>query len=176
LRTARLSLVHHISQQSRETKGNETELPTEQFSRVVDGLDKRVDFVGRVIDVEGCPGRRGDAEFVVQRLGTVVAGPDSNGGVVEHLREVVGVDALDVERHQATTLFAGGRAVDLDIVELREPVECVLCEFVLVALDALHPDVVEVLDGLGECDPLRDWRRARLFESSKVTFLIIPPP
>ena len=61
------------------------------------GLDEAVDLVRDRVDVEARAIRRGHAELAHERLAAVVACPNRDPVEVEHLRDVVRVDAVDVE-------------------------------------------------------------------------------
>ena len=66
----------------------------------------------------------GDPEPAVQRPGAVVADPDRDAAVVEHLADVVRVHAVDHERHRtAAVARASVRPDDPDPGHLREPVQ-----------------------------------------------------
>ncbi len=96
-----------------------------------------VDLLGDRVEVEARARRRGDAEAGHQRLGAVVARAHGDALPVEDLRDVVGVDALDVERDDPGAAL-GRRAEDADPRELVERRHRLLDEHVLVALDRLE--------------------------------------
>src|SRR4029079_2607732 len=75
-----------------------------------------VDVVLVVVDVERGPGRRRDAEHPHQRLRAVVPGPDADAVLVEHLRDVVRVDALEGEGDRAAPALDAARPVDRESV------------------------------------------------------------
>ena len=71
--------------------------------RVDEGVG--VGFV--VVDVERGAGRGGHAEHLHERLGAVVARPHADGLLVDDLRDVVGVDAVEQERDRAAAHARG---------------------------------------------------------------------
>src|SRR5207249_5635659 len=74
---------------------------------------------------------------------------------VEDLRHIVRVDALDVEGDDPRTPV-GGRAVSFDPRQLREPLERVGRELVLVLFDRVEATVGYVVDSSCETDRLGD--------------------
>src|SRR5438270_733890 len=78
--------------------------------RLVQGVD--VGFV--VVNVERRSSRRSDPETPHQGLGTVVAGPHAHAGFIEHLRDVVGMDAVVAEGDHAPARRRLRRPEDLE--------------------------------------------------------------
>src|SRR5437660_1341015 len=93
-----------------------------------------------------------------------MAGANADCPLVEYLADVVRVDALVRERDHATPVGRIGRALDRDVVTvaLGERAQRVGRELALVLADAVHTEVVEVVDGGAEPDYLGDRRRPRL--------------
>ena len=79
-------------------------------------LDEHVDVGLVVVDVERRPAGGRHAELAHQRLGAVVAGAHADGVLVEHLADVVGVDAVEQERDRAAAHVDVERAVDRERV------------------------------------------------------------
>ena len=71
-----------------------------------------VDLVRRVVQRERGPHGGRDAEPAVQRPGAVVADPDRDAVIVEHLPDVVRVHAVDGERHRSPAVHQFGRPDD----------------------------------------------------------------
>ena len=65
---------------------------------------ERVDLAGGGVGGEAGPGARLRLERPVQRPRAVVADPHGDAAVVEHLADVVGVHAVDDERHRSPAL------------------------------------------------------------------------
>src|SRR5215213_3715815 len=72
---------------------------SEELLGRANSVGQRVDVVVPGVHVEGRPGGRRDAVAPDHRPRAVVADPDGDAPVVEHLADVVRVDALDGERH-----------------------------------------------------------------------------
>src|SRR6266511_4777160 len=70
---------------------------SERLVDLVQALDEAVDLLGDRVEVEARPVRGGDAESGHQRLAAVVSGADRDALPVEDLRDVVRMDALEVE-------------------------------------------------------------------------------
>ena len=115
-----VELVHQVQSELEDPAG------------VVQALDQPVDLLGRRVDAEAGAGRRGDAEAVHQRLRAVVAGADGDAVAVEDLGDVVGVDALELERDRADALGAAGRAEDAQAGDLGQALERVVGDLALV--------------------------------------------
>ncbi len=64
---------------------------------LVEPFDEAVDLLGDRVEVEARAVRRRDAQLRHQRLAAVVARADRDAFHVEDLRDVVWVDAFDVE-------------------------------------------------------------------------------
>src|SRR3712207_6714434 len=83
---------------------------TEEALGCPDAVGQGVDVVVAGVHVEGGPRGRRDAVAAHDRPGAVVAHPDLDTEVVEHLTDVVRVDALDGEGDRAATGDGVGRA------------------------------------------------------------------
>src|SRR4029079_18668306 len=105
---------------------------TKHLTRVFQTLDEAVDLLAHRVDSEAGARRGGDVEPVHQHLGAVVAGADGDAVAGEDLRDVVGVDALDLEGDRAETAFAAGRAEDAQARHLGDPFEGVVGDLLLV--------------------------------------------
>ena len=64
-----------------------------------------VDLVKGVVDGERCPRSRGDAESAMQRPRAMVTNPYRHAVVVEHLPDIVRVNAVDYECHWGAAVF-----------------------------------------------------------------------
>ena len=74
----------------------------EDFGDVPNGRHEGVDLFGGVVDVHGRPCTAVDAPGNVERMGAVHAGPDHDAGhAIGHHRDVVGAEAVYVEREDA---------------------------------------------------------------------------
>src|SRR3989442_788075 len=72
----------------------------EEFLRLPQPLDERVDVVAGVVEVQRRTRAGGHAEALVQRLGAVMAGAHRDAVSVEHLADVVRVDLPPVRALQ----------------------------------------------------------------------------
>src|ERR1700722_20215389 len=70
----------------------------EELLRVPDPVSQRVDFLPGVVEVQDRPRTRLDAHGPVQRPVAVVARPDRDTAVVEHLADVVRMQPVERER------------------------------------------------------------------------------
>src|SRR5262245_52764035 len=95
----------------------------EELLRAPDPGREGVHLVRGVVDRERRARGRGDTELPVQRPRAVMPDPDRDALVVEDLPEVVGVDAVDDERHCATAVLGGGRSDDPDSRDTPEQFE-----------------------------------------------------
>src|SRR5439155_11485190 len=107
---------------------------SEDTASLVDAVDEPVDLLAHRVEVEARAVRGRDAEPRHQRLAAVMPGPNRDTFGVEHLRHVVRVNALDVERDDSRAAV-GGRPVGREAGNLGEPVERVRRELRLVLLD-----------------------------------------
>src|SRR5436190_1417062 len=96
----------------------------------VQTVDELVDLLLHRVEIEARAVRRRYAELLHQRLAAMVPGTDRDALHVENLRDIVRMDAVDVERHDAGTA-RGGRPVQRDAGDLAEPAEGVRGELVL---------------------------------------------
>src|SRR5438874_1936666 len=67
--------------------------------------DEGIDVLARRVDVEAGAGRCREVEALVERHRAVVARPDGDARPIKDLGDIVGMDARQVERHDATTVF-----------------------------------------------------------------------
>jgi hypothetical protein len=125
----------------------------------VDPVHEAVDLLAQGVQIEARARRRGYAELPHEWLRAVVARADGDALPPEDLRDVVRVDALDVEGDDPAAALRRGRTVDADAVDLADTAERVLGELVLVRLDRLEADLVQVVDRGAEADGLREGRR-----------------
>src|SRR6516164_9227490 len=77
----------------------------EELLGVADAVRQGVDLGVGVVQVERRPVGGLAAEGAVQRPRAVVAGPDRDAELVEHLADVVRVHALDLERDRAAAVL-----------------------------------------------------------------------
>ena len=119
-----------------------------------DGVTQGVDVGLVVVDVQRRPGGGGHAELAHQRLGAVVAGPDADAVLVEHLGEVMGVEVAEGEGQHAAPLGRHAGTVDgeLGAEALRERPEGVGGEGDLVLADSLHAEPGQVVDRRSDAD------------------------
>ena len=128
----------------------------------MEALDQAVDLLGRRVDAEAGAGGGGDAEAVHQRLGAVVAGAHRDAVAVEDLGDVVGVDALELERDRAERAPGErGRAEDAQARHLGQPLERVVGDLALVGEHRVHAERVEPAQRRGHPDRLGDRRACR---------------
>ena len=79
-----------------------------------------------------------------------MADPDGDALVVEHLADVVGVHAVDDERHGAAAVDGSAGPTTRTHGRCGEPGEQALGQRVLVGGDAVHAELAEVVDGRAE--------------------------
>src|SRR5215469_5461886 len=84
----------------------------EELLGVADPVRQGVYLADRVVHVERRPVGRLAAERAVQRPRAVVAGPDRDAELVEHLADVVRVHALDLERDRPAAAVGVQRPED----------------------------------------------------------------
>ena len=87
---------------------------------MANGRDEVIDIARAVVDVERCAGRGGHTKPAVQWPGAVVAHPHLDAAVIEHLTDIVRVDALDDERDCGPAVLCVERAEDPDPRNLSE--------------------------------------------------------
>jgi len=90
-----------------------------------------------------------------------MARADGDALHVKDLRDVVRVNAVDVERHDARPPVSR-RPIQREAVDLAEAAECIRGELVLVRLDRLEPDLGDVVERDAKAVRLRDRGRAGL--------------
>src|SRR2546423_9768257 len=127
----------------------------------VQSVDELIDLLLHGVQVEPRAIRRGDSELLHQRLAAVVSGADRHALHVENLGDVVRVDAVDVERHDAGAAL-GRWSVERDARDVGQPPQCVRRELVLVSLDRIEADAREIVDGRAEADRFRHRGRTGL--------------
>src|SRR4051812_49935890 len=71
---------------------------SEDLTDLVQPVDESIDLVAHRVEVEAGAVRGRDPELLHQRLAAMVAGADRHALPVQDLRDVVRVNALDVER------------------------------------------------------------------------------
>src|SRR6266540_7312166 len=112
---------------------------SQQLSRPMQPVDELVDLLGNGVEVEARAIRRDDAELGHQRLTAVVTGANGDSLEVEDLRDVVRMVRLEVERDDPGAAL-DGRPVGDQLGHLREAVERVRRQVVLVLLDRVEAD------------------------------------
>jgi hypothetical protein len=92
-----------------------------------------------------------------QRLGAVVAGAHAHVVLIEHLAEVVGVDAAEPEAERGAAHLHVARAVQLDVVAeaFGECAQRVTGDVDLVLTDVGHAQPGEEVDRGARCPPRR---------------------
>src|SRR5919197_2271591 len=124
----------------------------ENLAGALEGGHQGVDFRLSIVQVEARPGGRRQVELLVQNLATVVASADGDALVVEHRADVVGVEAAEIERDDATPPGWVARAVERHVRQLPQALEGVGDQLALVLADGRHADRLEVLDGRAKRD------------------------
>src|SRR5439155_21215580 len=109
----------------------------------MEAVDELVDLLAHRVEVEACTIRGRDAELLHQRLAAVMAFADRYALHVENLGDIVRMDALDVERHDARTSVRR-RPVQREPVELAEAAEGIRGDLVVVCLDCNEPNCFDV--------------------------------
>src|SRR4051812_14451543 len=84
----------------------------EDVGCAVERVGEDVDVAFVVVQVKACPRCGGGAKDPHERLGAVMAGPDADVALVEHLGEVVRVDAAEREAERCAAQLDVGRTVD----------------------------------------------------------------
>src|SRR5207244_1940457 len=77
----------------------------EQLDDLVKPSDERVDVLAGAVHVEAGAGRGREVEALVERHRAVVARSDRDPEPIEHLGDIVGMDARHIERNDATPLI-----------------------------------------------------------------------
>src|SRR2546425_8928097 len=131
---------------------------SEQLAGLAYGRDEGVDIVHVIIDVERGTRGRGDAEPAHQRLGAVVAGPNTDAVAVQDRRQVVRMNVAVRERHDAGTVVA--RSIDRDALDLRQALDRQAGQLLLVRGDVVHSQLLEIGDGGAKPDGGFDVRRS----------------
>src|SRR5204862_3080053 len=101
-----------------------------------------LDVINVIIDVEGCAGRRGDAEPPHQRLGAMMARADADAVPVENRGQVVRMDVAVGEGHDAGPVVP--RTVDGDPLDLREPLDRDSGELLFVLGNVFQTQLLEI--------------------------------
>ena len=98
----------------------------------------------------------------MQGLGAVVAAADAHSRRIQQGGDVVGVQALHAERRQRgpVGLLLRGGPQDPHAVDGLQPLEQAPGELLLPGMDALHAQVLQVIEGGAHADRLTDGRRA----------------
>ena len=76
------------------------------------------DVVGSRVDEEARASGPGHPEPPHERLGTVMAGPDSNAILIKRCGEIMWVNAAAVKGDQWDPLVCFGRSIDGDTIQL----------------------------------------------------------
>src|SRR4030088_3035191 len=92
----------------------------EHLFRLVDRGQERVALLRRVVEVERRARRRGHAKPRHEQLVAEMSRPHAETLAVEGRRDVVWVDALDIEGDDADAVVERLRSVDRDPRDLRE--------------------------------------------------------
>ena len=122
-----------------------------------------VDLLGRVVQVERRPGHRRHAEPDAGRPGAVVPHPDLHALGVEHLADVVRVDAGDGRTRSCRRGPTGVGGPKIRRSGTSPGASSAYGgELLLVPGDGVHADAGEVVDRRAEPDRLGDRRRAGL--------------
>src|SRR5205085_267922 len=116
---------------------------TECLFHLVQPRNEPVDVVRDRVEVEAGTSRRGHAETRHQRLRAVVARAHGDVLPIEDLRDVVRVDALELEADDAGPAVCG-RAEHADPADLGERVHRLHDELVLMRLDRLETHVRDI--------------------------------
>src|SRR3954453_14929242 len=90
---------------------------------VPDRVRERVDFVVRVVDVEGSPRRGLDPQGPVQRPGAVVPGPHRHPQLVQDLADVLRVPPVALERPRPAAVLGSVRPDDAHAPDLPQRVQ-----------------------------------------------------
>ena len=88
--------------------------------------------------------------------------PHGDAGVVQHLADVVGVDAVDHERHGAAAVHVLGRTDDPDAVDRGQLGQGQIHQVVLPGRDLIHAQLRQVVHCRTEPDGLTGHRHAGL--------------
>src|SRR3954469_2350068 len=107
---------------------------TEDIRSAVERIGQRVDVGAIVVEVKARPCGGVDAEDAHQWLGAMVAGAHAHIALIEHLAEVVGMDAAEGEAEHTAAYLDVVRTVNRDVVavSLAERVDRVTRELHLV--------------------------------------------
>src|SRR5262245_14553736 len=155
--------AHHAPRAFAEVRATRVASAAEELLDLLEPVRELIDVVAGRIDAEARPRSGRQVEALVERHRAVVAGPDRDTEPVEHLGDVVRVDARQVEWHYAAAGVGVQRAVQLDAGDARrQDLERVVDELTLVVADAVHPDRGQVVDRDAETDGVTDGRRPGL--------------
>ena len=128
---------------------------------LVQTVDEPVDLVRDRVEVEARAIRRCDAEPGHQRLAAVVPGANGDAVHVEDLRDVVRMDAFDVERDDSRAPVRRRPVAD-EARHVGKPLERVDEQLALVLLDRSDADIGDVVDRGAESHGFRDRLRSGL--------------
>src|SRR5699024_10576113 len=129
---------------------------------LLDGVDKAVDLLHGVVEVERCPCRRLYVHATVQWPRAVVTHADGHALIVENLTQVMRVDTIHGEAQGAATVLRGGRTHDLHTGNTLQLLQGVGGELMFMGGDGLHADLGEHLHRGTEPDNLAGHLGARL--------------
>src|SRR3989304_9430845 len=116
----------------------------EVVARGLDGADKHVDLLGRIVHVEAGAHGAGDAQMAHEGLSAMVAGSDRHPVAVEDGADIVGMEVRVVEGDDATTVGGRGRTVDHNVLQLAEAAEAILGQLKFVRPHVIHADFAQV--------------------------------
>ena len=77
---------------------------SEEVSRFDERCDESIGVIFVVVYIKAGSGRGRDAEFAVEGLGAVMAGPDADALFAEHLADIMGVHTGQLERDSAAAV------------------------------------------------------------------------
>src|SRR3954452_12844065 len=134
----------------------------EEVPYVLQPLDQCVDLGRRGVQIERRSRGRGNSVPEADGPRAVVTDTDRDALFVEDLAHVVRVDVAEREGDRRAPVLGRGGADDPEAGDLRQALDRVLGERVLVGEDLVHADRLEIVDGRAQTDRLRDRRGARL--------------
>src|SRR5262249_24866480 len=117
---------------------------SEELLGVADPVDQGIHLGMRVVQVERGTGARLDTQRTVQRPGAMVPGPYRDAAVVEHLAEVVRVDAVQRERDRGPPVLGRCRPENPQSVDLGQRGQGMAEQSVLVLPDTVQSHLGEV--------------------------------
>src|SRR5689334_708601 len=153
-------LLEHLAPRSAGLRS--LRLSREDRLHLLDALDQGVDLVHRGVHTERrSRGRRYSVPHA-DRTSAVMTGAHGDALLVEQLRDVVRMNALERKGDRGATVDGGGRPDDAQVRDRLQTLERVGGERLLVLADLGHAERGHPVDGRAERDGLRDHRRAGL--------------